>query len=187
MTVSSEPMTDEMCVERAVHGDQNAYSILVRKYQNMVYRLALSIIGNCDAAEDVAQETFLRAYENLPRLQRPASFAAWIAGIARNLCRNLLRKRKNTPLSLDYLLELGHEISAPGETPDHRIELLESLRQIITTLPPKYREVLDLRTIKEYSYEEISGFLGISLTAVKSRVHHAKKEVLKRARKEGLI
>jgi len=180
-------MTDEMYVERAVCGDQNAYGALVRKYQNMVYRLALSIIGDCEAAEDVAQETFLRAYESLPRLQKPASFAAWIAGIARNLCRNLLRKRKNTPLSLDYLAELGHEISAPGETPDHRIELFEAMRRIIAEMPPKYREVLDLRTAEEYSYNEIADFLGISLNAVKSRVYHAKAEVLKRARKEGLI
>jgi RNA polymerase sigma-70 factor (ECF subfamily) len=186
--MSGDNISDKELVENILNGNKESYGILAKKYQNMVYRLALYNIRNCDTAKDIAQEAFLIGYENLERLRNPSSFAPWIAGITRNLCITQLRNRKTTHLSLDSLMEDGMEFGDPGtknEEPNN--ELSVKLQNIISKLPPKYMEILDLRCAKDFSYQKAADFLGISIGTVRSRIYHAKKEILKRVKREGLL
>jgi RNA polymerase sigma-70 factor (ECF subfamily) len=178
-------LSDKQLVERVIGGDKASYGALVDKYSNLVYRRALTLVKDCDAAMDVTQQSFLIGYESLDRLRNPSSFAQWIAGITKNLCRGVQKERKDTPLSLDALAEVGIEPGDPGTINLQEKELTEALSRIINGLGEKYREVLDLRCTRDFSYEKIADFLGISMSAVKSRLYHAKKEILKKLKREG--
>lgn len=182
-----DTLSDKQIVEKVTNGDKGAYGVLVDRHGNLVYRLALNILRDCDAAMDVIQEAFTIGYESLDRLKNPSSFASWIAGITKNLCRHVQKERKNSPLSLDHLADIGIEPGGPG-TPDlGEQELLLAMRKVIGRLPETYREILELRCSTDFSYQKIADFLGISMSAVKSRLYHAKKEILKRLKKEGWL
>ena len=135
-------------------------------------------------AQDAAQETFLRGYNNLDRLRDVSSFAAWMAGITRNPCRNLQRNMGQRPVSLEYLAELGIEPPDPGRPFAFNTGQLAALKKILPSLPEKYREILELRYAEDYSCKKIASFLSLSLSAVKSRLFHARKLILKRLKKE---
>jgi RNA polymerase sigma-70 factor (ECF subfamily) len=184
---SMNDLSDKQLVERVIGGDKASYGALVNKYSTLVYRRALTMLKDCDAAMDVTQQCFLIGYENLDRLRNPSSFAHWIAGITKNLCRGVQKKQKDSPLSLDALAEVGIEPGDPGTIDLQERELREALDRIISRLREKHREVLDLRCTRDFSYEKIADFLGISMSAVKSRLYHAKKEVLKKLKREGWI
>ena len=184
---SMDNLSDRQIVELVIRGDKESYGLLVDRHGNLVYRLALNILRDCDRAMDVTQEAFMIGYETMDRLRNPSSFASWIAGIAKNLCRHVQKERKNSPLSLDYLADIGIEPGDPGTLDLAEKELLLAMRKTIAKLPQKYREILDLRCTENFSYQKIADFLGISMSAVKSRLYHAKKEILKRLKKEGLV
>jgi RNA polymerase sigma-70 factor (ECF subfamily) len=182
-----DTLSDKQIVEKVANGDKESYGVLVDRHGSLVYRLALNILRDCDAAMDVMQEAFMIAYETMDRLRNPSSFASWIAGITKNLCRHVQKERKNTPLSLDYLADIGIEPGDPGTVDVADKELLLALRSTINKLPQMYREILDLRCTKNFSYQKIAEFLSISMSAVKSRLYRAKKEILKRFKKEGWL
>jgi len=185
MAQSADNLSDKQVIERVLNGDKDSYGILVDRYAGLVYRLALNILADCDAAEDVTQETLMIAYENLQCLKNPSSFASWIAVITKNQCHKVRRKKgANTLVSLDYLVDIGIEPGDHGNSPSLDKEMAIALRRIVTKLPKKYREILDLRYAEGFSYKKLSDFLGITMSAVKSRLYHAKKELLKRLKKE---
>jgi RNA polymerase sigma-70 factor (ECF subfamily) len=168
-------------------GNKDAYGELAERYGDMIYRFALLRIHDCDKAQDAAQEAFLIGYQNLMRLRKPSSFASWIAGITKNVCRNLAREASRNPVSLDYLAEIGIEPGEPGNQDSVDRERAALLHEIIGNLSPKYREIIDLRYTREFSYTKISNLLGISLTAVRSRLYHARLEIMKIAKKKELL
>jgi len=84
-----EQISDREAVTQVLKGDKESYGILLERYKNLVYRVALNALGDCDQAEDVVQETFMRAYQNLERLHNPDIFGFWLSGIAKNICRNM--------------------------------------------------------------------------------------------------
>ena len=187
MAQSMNNLSDKQIVERVISGDKESYGLLVDRHGHLVYRLALNILRDCDAAMDVTQEALTIGYESLDRLRNPSSFASWIAGITKNLCRHVQKERKNTPLSLDHLADIGIEPGDPGTVDLAEQELLLAMRKVIGRLPETYREILELRCSEDFSYKKIADFLGISMSAVKSRLYHAKKEILKRLEKEGWL
>lgn len=186
---SSIQDSDSELVNKAILGDKDAYGELVERYADMMYHIALSKIGDCDRAQDVVQDSFLTGYQNLARLRNPSSFGFWIAGITRNICSNHIREIKRTPLSLDAIKEEGIEPRDPGNQADHEsdVRLLHEIRSIIDTLHPTYREIIDLRCTLEFSYQKIAEVLGISMSAVKNRLYHARRIILKIAKKKGLL
>lgn len=188
MAQSDQTLSDKQLVEQVLNGDKESYGILVDRYAGLVYRLALNLLQDCDVAEDVTQESFTIGYENLECLKKPSSFASWMAVITKNQCHKLLRqKATNSSVSLEYLAEVGIEPADHGNSPAIDKEMTTALRRIVTNMPQKYREILDLRYVEEFSYKKLSDFLGITMSAVKSRLYHAKKEVLKRLKKEGSL
>lgn len=187
MVQSEENISDNILVERVIQGDKESYRILVDRYKNLVFRLAITMLNDCDAAEDAAQEAFIIAYNNLTRLRTPSLFGSWIAGITKNICREYIKKQKSDPLSLEYLADSGIEPGSPCNTDIVDKELKATIQKIILNLPGKYREVIDLRYSEGFSYKKLSDFLGITMSAVKSRLFNAKNEIIKRLKKEGLL
>lgn len=175
-------LTDQQIIEQVLSGKKESFGLFLDRYGNLVYRLAVSILKDCDAAEDAAQEAFMVAYQNLDTIRNPAAFGAWIAAITRHHCLKLVKKE--APIYLDDI----EQHPATDETDDIlNKEQRALLRKIIESLPAKYREIIDLRYFEGCSYTDLSSFLGISMDAVKSRLYHAKKEILKLLQKEGWV
>lgn len=187
MTVSSQPIIDEtVLVNQAREGDTQAFNELVRRYENKIFRLALHITQNREDAEDVLQETFLKAYEHLDQFQGNAKFYTWLVRIAVNQALMKLRRRKSDKsVSLDESIDTGEdtvarEIAAWDENPEQRFsreELASILNSAVESLAPPYRTVFVLRDLDELSTEETAEALGLSVPAVKSRLLRARLQL----------
>ena len=170
-------------VSRAQSGDNEAFAELVGRYQNKIYRLARNITQSNEDAEDVLQETFLKAYSHLDGFQRNSKFYTWIVRIAVNESLMKLRKRKSDrTVPLDEPLDTGEEavareIAVWDDNPEQRYsreEMQEILDEAVESLKPDFRTVFLLRDIEELSTEETANTLGISIPAVKSRLLRAR-------------
>lgn len=186
MTPTSHPGTgfdESALVTSAQAEDATAFTSLVEHYQRKIFRLAMNITQNTEDAEDVLQETFLKAYEHLAGFQRNSKFYTWIVRIAVNQALMKLRKRRGDKLvSLDEPMETGEEevkreIAVWEGNPEERYsqeELRKILDDAVESLKPDFRTVFALRDIEELSTEETAEALGISVTAVKSRLLRAR-------------
>lgn len=170
-------------VSKAQRGDAEAFGELVQRYQNKIYRLAKHITQNDEDAEDVLQETFLKAYEHLDTFQGNSKFYTWIVRIAVNESLMKLRKRKgDRVISLDEPVDTGEEmvnreIAVWEDNPEQRYsqeEMRQILDEAVESLKPDFRTVFVLRDIEELSTEETAETLGISIPAVKSRLLRAR-------------
>jgi RNA polymerase sigma-70 factor (ECF subfamily) len=187
MAVTSQPTLDEAAlVEQSRQGDTEAYGQLVRRYQNKIFRLAQHITQNREDAEDVLQETFLKAYEHLDQFQGNSKFYTWVVRIAVNQALMKLRRRKNDKsVSLDETIDTGEdtivrEIAAWDEDPEQRLsreEIGGILDTAVQSLEAPYRSVFVLRDIEELSTEETAEALGLSVPAVKSRLLRARLQL----------
>lgn len=187
MSPSTTEVFDEMAlVHRAKAGDAQAFTELVSKYERKIYRLAKHITQGDEDAEDVLQETFLKAYEHLASFQENSKFYTWIVRIAVNEALMKLRKRKSDrTVPLDEPVDTGEEtvvreIAVWEDTPEQqysREELAGILNSAIESLKPGFRTVFVLRDIEELSTEETAETLGISVPAVKSRLLRARLQL----------
>ena len=182
---SQDPLSDREVVRQVLDGSKESYGILIERYQNLAYRLALRMLGDLDMSQDAVQEAFIIGYQNLERLENPGAFSSWIAGITKNTCRSILRDWKKHPVSLEYLAEIGIEPGDSGNPSSYDKELIEAVRRLLPTLPEKYREVVELRYTEGHSCQKIADFLSLSKSAVVSRLYYARKRLLKMLRKEG--
>ena len=179
--------TDELAlVEAARAGDARAFSELVERYERKIYRLAKHITQNDEDAEDVLQESFLKAYTHLDSFQGDSKFYTWLVRIAVNEALMKLRKRKSDKtVSLDEPQDTGEdlvtrEIAVWDDDPEKkysREELAEILDEAVQSLKPSFRTVFVLRDIEELSTEDTAQALGISIPAVKSRLLRARLQL----------
>ena len=186
-TSTASPGFDESAlVTRAKAGDQGAFSDLVTQYDRRVFRMAKQITQNDDDAEDVLQETFLKAYTHLEDFQGNSKFYTWLVRIAVNEALMKLRKRRSDrTVPLDEPIDTGEdevirEIAVWDQNPEDeysREELAELLDQAVQSLKPAYRTVFILRDIEEMSIEETAEALGLSISAVKSRLLRARLQL----------
>lgn len=175
-------MTDEMTwIFQAQHGDEEAFTHLVETYQKPVYNLCYRMLGDPDGAEDAAQETFLKVYQNLNRYDRDRSFATWLLSIAAHYCIDRLRRRKFVSFSIDEKEEGQTELpdhAAPDpEEETTRKQEREHLQLLLQSLNPTDRAAVILRYWYDASEAEIAQTLKISIPAVKSRLHRARLEL----------
>ena len=187
MAVTSQAGFDETAlVTQAREGDNSAFAALVKRYEAKIFRLAQHITQNREDAEDVLQETFLKAYEHLDQFQGNSKFYTWIVRIAVNQALMKLRRRKaDRSVSLDEDIDTGEdtvtrEIAAWDEDPEQRFsreELGEILNSSVESLAPAYRSVFVLRDVEDLSTEETAEALGISVPAVKSRLLRARLQL----------
>jgi RNA polymerase sigma-70 factor (ECF subfamily) len=171
---------------KAREGDLGAFNELVNRYSRKIYRLAKHITQNDEDAEDVLQETFLKAFEHLGDFQGQSKFYTWIVRIAVNESLMRLRKRKSDrTVPLDEPLDTGEdtvvrEIAVWEDNPEQkysREEIAGILDEAVQSLKPAFRTVFVLRDIEELSTEETAEALGISVPAVKSRLLRARLQL----------
>jgi len=186
-SVSKPDASDELSlVELARAGDATAFTELVKRYDKKIFRLAKHITQNDEDAEDVLQETFLKAYEHLDGFQGNSRFYTWIVRIGVNEALMKLRKRKSSrTVSLDEEVDTGEEMVVreiavwDGNPEDQysKEEFHELLSAALDSLKPAFREVFTLRDIAELSTEETAERLNISIAAVKSRLLRARLQL----------
>jgi len=167
-------------VPAAARGDHGAYGRIVLACQNTVTAIALAITRDVAASEDIAQEAFLKAWQQLDRLQNHASFLPWLRQITRNLARDHLRANRNRPLSgegADIAIQLAAD---PSPTPGERLLQTEQERvaaDIISSLPEESRETLLLYYREGQSSQQVAALLGLSDAAVRKRLSRARSSV----------
>ena len=175
--------SDVQLIRRILSGDDEAFSILVQKYQKSVHALVWRKIGDFHIAEEITQDTFLRAYKSLATLKDPNLFAGWLYVIANRLCINwsqqnspAMQSLEDTPMeeieqsSYAYYLSEQHE----AEASDRHCEIVQRLLQ---KLPESERTVVTLYYLGEMTAKEIGKFLGVSVNTIKSRIRRAKKRL----------
>lgn len=154
---------------------------LANQHKDAVYRQMLRVCGNREDAEDVLIEALLKAYRNLDQLRESAAFRAWLAQIARRVCWQLKEREALLPLlQLSELEEEGREISADAPPLEMKVaarEMKKLLRTSVEKLPREYREVYELRDLREVPGDEAAKKLGISRAAMKSKLHRARAMV----------
>ena len=183
MAVSTPERDEVQMIAAIVAGESRLFHELIRPYERRVYLMALSFLKNEADAEDTAQETFLKAYRNLSRFRGEAKFGTWLVSITLNEARSRIRHRNTVKMeSLDEPPdEEGHVSPALlrdwKEIPSEALERKE-VRQIVqdamTSLPLIYREVFQLRDVEQLNVNEAAAALGISIGAVKVRLHRAR-------------
>ena len=190
-TASSTPAdTDLMLVERTVAGDQKAYELLVLKYQRRIERLIGRMVRDTDLVEDIAQETFIRAYRALSQFRGEAQFYTWLYRIAVNTAKKALVDLKRDPLVSESALRGGgddeDETSAveneltTAETPETVLaakEIAMAVNSAMEALPEDLRQAVTLREIEGLSYEEIAEVMNCPIGTVRSRIFRAREAI----------
>lgn len=169
-------------------GDGIAYERLVNRHQATIFRYLRAALGDVTAAEDALQETFIAAWRSAGRYRGEASVRAWLLGIARNAARRLRRRRVGEPEEYVALDDLGLQAGWGSEDPEQ--QLLATLRRdalqaALERLTESDREILVLRDLEGLAGEAVAGILGLSLVAMKSRLHRARLRIAAEVRKEG--
>ena len=174
--------TDSQLVDATLAGSHEAYRTLVTRYQGHVYGLAYSIVGNWHDAQDIAQETFIRAYTNLDQLRDAARFAAWLRRVAFSITmawvkahRPALFRELDGKVDAD-VLEIPDFSPGPAETAEKR-ELADAVVAAVASLPPKYRVPLTMFHLDGLSYQKVADFLDIPLGTAKSLIARARAKL----------
>ena len=181
-------MNEEMAlVLQAQQGSDEAFARLVEQYQTPVYNLCYRMLGEIESAEDAAQESFLRVYRNLARYDRQRPFATWLLSITAHYCIDCLRRRKFTLISIDaerdddeHPMEFPDASALNPEQETVRIEEQAMLQRVLQQLDATDRAAVILRYWYDFSEIEISQSLSLTVSAVKSRLHRARKELARR-------
>jgi RNA polymerase sigma-70 factor (ECF subfamily) len=185
--------TDEELAVEARRGSEGAFRELVERFERPIYGLLLRIVRRPDEAEDLAQETFVKAWKALGRFDASRKFSSWIFKIAHNSALDALRRRGEEPLSLDAPVGDGDErpeLPADSSAEDPLVRTTSrqagrALELAMAGLRPRYREILLLRFSEGLSYEEIAEVTGAPLGTVKVHIFRARQELAQRMRAAG--
>ena len=177
-------MEERQLVQLAQEGSPAAFEELVAKYQSKVFSMALSFTRNREAADDLAQEIFLKAYLALPRFHGKSEFGTWLYRISMNHIKDYLRKKSRAK---EVSLEDVAEVSASNREQTERAEQEQEtearrtlVQRFVQGLPEKYRVIVTLRDIQGLAYEQISQTLKLSPGTVDSRLHRARRMLRKK-------
>jgi RNA polymerase sigma-70 factor, ECF subfamily len=190
----SDAEADAVLVERVKRGDVRAFEMLVVKYQRRVERLIGRMVRDVDLVQDIAQESFIRAYRALPQFRGDSAFYTWLYRIAVNTAKKALMDMKRDPLVLESsrsLGEDGEETSraenelTTGETPEALLaskEIATAVNAAIEALSEDLRQAITLREIEGLSYEEIAEMMNCPIGTVRSRIFRAREAIATRLR-----
>lgn len=188
---SESSLEDDVLVKKAIGGDERAYEKLVDKYQRALHFHIMKMVKSREQIEDLVQETFVKAFDNLNNYNTNYAFSTWLYRIATNHTIDYLRKKKLQTLSIDEPMqtksgEMEVQLSDDSARTDRDIirkERQQMVREAIEDLPEKYRKVIQLRHMQEKSYQEISEVLDKPLGTVKAHIFRA-REMLYKALKD---
>ncbi len=185
---SKEP-TDQALAARAVEGDERAYREIVERYERPIFSLHYRMVRDRELAEDLAQETFIRAFNAIHTYNPRYKLSSWLFKIANNLAIDHLRKRRIETVSIDGApnavteeeqAQTRQEFASDAESPEEYAanrELGEQIEAAIAKLRPQYRTATILRHVEGFSYEEIAGIMDLPLGTVKTYIHRARLEL----------
>lgn len=168
--------TDEQLVQATVGGDVSAFGTLVERHWRMVLALALSRLGEPDEAEDIAQQSFLKAYSHLPHLRRPARFAGWLSKITLQECTNTIRRRVRQRAALKNIAvpaEQWQTVPAYSSNPGLSESQIRFVRQTVSELPEKFQKLIVMRFVAGFSAVQIAEQLGKRPGTVRVWLHRA--------------
>jgi RNA polymerase sigma-70 factor (ECF subfamily) len=179
--LSEKARNDLLLVELAKTGNEKAFSSLLNRYRDSLYFMLLKMVNNASDAEDLTIEAFGKAFRSLDSFTPDYAFSTWLFKIATNNCIDFIRKKQISPTPIDQLQDdLEHlTVSLQSDLPDPEETLINDqkiavLRDIVNQLKPRYRNLIELRYYKEYSYEEISTELKLPIGTVKAQLYRAK-------------
>jgi RNA polymerase sigma-70 factor (ECF subfamily) len=174
-------------IERCLRGDQVAWDRIVRQHWRKVFNLAYKFVGRHDEAEDLTQDIFLKIFRALHTFDRRANFQTWLISISRNLCidhyRSVRKERETMAREVDAanLSPVSRERSPHGEL--EQIDLRQLIQQGLAELPPALKEAVELRDLRELSYQEIATQLRLPEGTVKSRINRGRLELARQLRR----
>ncbi len=188
---SESSLEDDVLVKKAKGGDEKAYKKLVDKYERALYFHILKMVKDREQVEDLVQEAFVKAFDNLNTYSTNYAFSTWLYRIATNNTIDYLRKKKLKTLSIDKPMKTKDgemEMQLPDESASTDRDIIKKQRKeivqnAIDDLPKKYRKVIELRHMEEKSYKEISDILDKPLGTVKAHIFRA-RELLYKALKD---
>ncbi len=168
-------------LSKAIKGDPEAFTSLVETYQRPVHNLCYRMLGNAEDAEDAAQETFLRAYKSMKRYDSNRPFSTWLLSIAAHYCIDQIRRRRMPLVSVEDMTVPDLPDPAPGmEAALSRKEEQRRLHAILDVLDPVDRAAVVMYYWYDFSYQEICQSLSLTESAVKSRLHRARRAMATR-------
>ncbi len=183
--------TDLILVERVRNGDKRAFELLMEKYRRKIGRLLSRMVRDPEEVEDIAQETFIKAYRALPQFRGDADFYTWLYRIAVNTAKNYLAARsRDMPTVSDVV---GDDEEGGGErhatpdinTPDAQLlskQIAYAVTEAVEALPEELRTAITLREIEGMSYEDIANFMGCPIGTVRSRIFRAREAIAAKLR-----
>lgn len=187
----SEQDIDRQLVDRARQGDKRAFELLVEKYQRRLYRLLSRMVRDQEEVEDIAQETFIKAYRALPNFRGDAAFYTWLYRIGVNTAKNYLSSRnKAMPTVSDQALDDDDEpderlVAQDINTPESELlskQIALAVNEAVEALPEELRSAITLREMEGLSYEEIAELMGCPIGTVRSRIFRAREAIAAKLR-----
>ncbi len=180
--LSDKAKKDLELVNRALRGDQQAYSRLLSRYRDAIYYMLLKMVNHPTDAEDLTIETFGKAFRNLNQYTPNFAFSTWLFKIATNNCIDFIRKQRTPLISIDqsHMDKDSTPLAIQESSPDPEENMIKSqkavlMRNVVDQLKPRYKNLIVLRYFKEYSYEEIANELDLPLGTVKAQLFRAKE------------
>jgi RNA polymerase sigma-70 factor (ECF subfamily) len=184
--LSEKAKADLVLVDLAINGDQRAYAELLERYRDAIYFMLLKMVNNKSDAEDLTIEAFGKAFKSIHQYTPNFAFSTWLFKIATNNCIDFIRKRKGNLISIDQTSEDVEGVTSTPATnlqastldpEEHLIkeQNIKLIQTLVSKLKPRYRNLIELRYFKEYSYEEISEELSLPLGTVKAQLFRARE------------
>jgi RNA polymerase sigma-70 factor (ECF subfamily) len=176
-----QALSDQELVVMALEHDASAFEQLFTRHRKELFQLYMQRTGNNRSdASDILQETFIKVFLNLRKYDPKYTFPQWLHVIARNTFIDFTRKRKDNVLSIDSQFE-GPKLNPPANTANPEESLMQvqtgrELDRMLDQLPPRYKQMITMRFIQEYSYEEIAESLDMPLGTVKTQIHRAREK-----------
>ena len=187
---ATQPFTGdalETLIQRCLRGDQLAWELIVRQYWRKVFNIAYKFVGKHDAAEDLAQDIFLKIFKSLNTFDRRANFQTWLISVSRNLCidhyRSVRKERETIDRDIDpnELSPASHEISPMAHLEQRDRVVL--LRHALAELPETLKTAVLMRDIQEMTYQEIADRLQLPEGTVKSRINRGRTELARHVKR----
>jgi RNA polymerase sigma-70 factor (ECF subfamily) len=171
---------DQLIIDKVLHGNTNAFAVLVNSYKDLVFSLALKMTKNREEAEEVSQDTFIKAYKNLAKFKGDSKFSTWLYKIAYNACLDRFKKnaKLNKTDSIDSMLTFNVESSENTMQAIERTERAEIMKACLELLPDDERNIVWFFYYKELSLKEIAEITQFSEANIKVKLHRGRKHLL---------
>lgn len=184
--LSDKAKFDLVLVDKALAGDQKSYAELLDRYKDAIYFMLLKMVNNKSDAEDLTIEAFGKAFKNIQQYTPNYAFSTWLFKIATNNCIDFIRKKKANLISIDQTSEDSEgpttsptaHLQSSNLDPEEQLikdQSIQLIQEVVGTLKPRYRKLIELRYFREFSYEEIADELSLPIGTVKAQLFRARE------------